>query len=189
MPQTLSSTQWTPFPVELVFAFFANPANLPHLMPKWQQAKIENSRLVAPPMRPLAANPTFRFQSPAAGVGSEMEISFRPVPRLPWRIGWLARITEFEWNSHFCDVQVTGPFASWKHRHGIVAESRTDSSGKLVEGTLISDHVEYAVPFGPLGLVANAMFVRRQMDSTFAYRQKRLEEILPVALKQSARRS
>jgi ligand-binding SRPBCC domain-containing protein len=189
MPHTLSSSQWTPFPVELVFAFFANPANLPHLMPKWQQAKIESTRLVAAPIRPLAANPEYRFQSPAAGTGSEMEISFRPVPKLPMRIGWLARITEFEWNSHFCDEQVKGPFASWKHRHGIVAESRADSSGKVVEGTLISDDVEYAVPLGPLGSLANALFVRRQMEDTFAYRQRRLDEILPVALKQSMRRS
>jgi ligand-binding SRPBCC domain-containing protein len=59
----------------------------------------------------------------------------------------------------------------------------------VIEGTLISDDVEYGVPFGPLGAVANAVFVRRQMEATFAYRQKRLEEILPVALKQSARRS
>jgi ligand-binding SRPBCC domain-containing protein len=189
MPQTLSSTQWTPFPVELVFAFFANPANLPHLMPKWQQAKIENSRLVAAPARPVAANPEFRYQSPAAGVGSEIEISFRPVPRLKWRIGWLARITEFQWNNHFCDEQVKGPFASWKHRHGIVAESRMDDSGKLVEGTLISDDVEYTLPLGPLGALANPMFVRRQMKTTFAYRQTRLDEILPVAMRQAARRS
>ena len=188
MPQTLSSTQWTPFPIELVFAFFANPANLPHLMPKWQQAKIESTRLVAAPMRPVAANPEFRYQSPAAGVGSEIEISFRPVPRLPSRIGWLARITEFEWNDHFSDEQVTGPFASWKHRHGIMAESRTDSSGKVIEGTLISDDVEYAVPLGPLGVIANAVFVRRQMEATFSYRQRRLEEILPVAMRQATRR-
>jgi ligand-binding SRPBCC domain-containing protein len=189
MPESLSSSQWTPYPVELVFAFFANPANLPHLMPKWQQARIESSRLIAAPVRPVSPDPQLRYQSPAAGVGSEMQISFRPIPKLAWRIGWLARITEFVWNSHFCDEQVTGPFQSWKHRHAIVAESRPDAAGKLTAGTLISDDVEYALPLGPLGNVANAVFVRRQMEATFAYRQKRLEEILPVALRQAVRRS
>jgi ligand-binding SRPBCC domain-containing protein len=184
MPETLRTSQWTAFPVELVFAFFANPGNLPHLMPKWQQARIESSRLLAPPPRPLAPDPAFRYQSPAAGEGSEMVISFRPIPRLSFRIRWLARITEFVWNSHFCDEQLKGPFRFWKHRHGIVAESRNG-----VNGTLISDEVEYSLPGGPLGSVADSIFVRRQMGATFAYRQQRLEEILPVAARQAIRRN
>lgn len=189
MPELLRTDQWTPHPVELVFAFFANPGNLPHLMPKWQQAKVESSRLIAPPPRPVAPDPTLRFQSPAAGVGSEMAISFRPIPKLPLRIGWQARITEFVWNSHFCDEQVKGPFASWKHRHGIVAESRPDESGTPIVGTRITDEVEYTLPLGPMGEVAQAVFLRRQMQATFVYRQQRLEEILPVAARQAARRS
>jgi ligand-binding SRPBCC domain-containing protein len=195
MPETLSTSQWTPFPVELVFAFFANPGNLPHLMPKWQQARVESSRLVAPPSRPVAPDPTLRFQSPAAGMGSEMAISFRPVPRLPLRVGWLARITEFVWNSHFCDEQIKGPFASWRHRHSIVAETRADENGapgesrEPVRGTLISDEVEYSLPLGPLGSAVHGLFVRRQMEATFVYRQARLEAILPVAARQAARRS
>ena len=113
-----------------------------------------------------------------------MVISFRPIARLPFRIGWVARVTEFVWNSHFCDEQVQGPFRSWKHRHGIVAETRDG-----VNGTLLSDDVEYSLPAGPLGSLANALFVRRQMEAMFAYRQKRVEEILPVALRQATRRS
>jgi len=189
MPETLSTSQWTPYPVELVFAFFANPGNLPHLMPKWQQARVESSRLVAPPPRPVAPDPALRFQSPAAGEGSEMEISFRPVARLPFRVGWTARITEFVWNSHFCDEQVKGPFASWRHRHGIAPEMRADEAGTAINGTLISDEVAYSLPLGPLGDMAHGLFVRRQMESTFAYRQRRLEEILPAAQRQAARRS
>jgi ligand-binding SRPBCC domain-containing protein len=188
MPEILRTSQWTPYPVELVFAFFANPGNLPHLMPKWQQARVESSRLVAPPTRPLALDPSLRFQSPAAGVGSEIEISFRPIRRLGFRVAWLASITEFAWNSHFCDEQVKGPFASWKHRHEIVSESRPADAGQTIRGTLISDEVEYALPLGPLGSIANNLFVRRQMEATFAYRQHRLEEILPVAARQAARR-
>ena len=184
MPETLRTSQWTAFPVELVFAVFANPGNLPHLYPQWQRARIENSRLIAPPARPIAPDPTLRFQSPAAGEGSEMAISFRPIARVPWRVGWVARITEFAWNSHFCDEQVRGPFASWKHRHGISAEVREG-----VNGTFISEEVEYRLPMGPLGDAADAMFVRRQMETTFAYRQGRLEEILPMAARQAARRS
>jgi ligand-binding SRPBCC domain-containing protein len=184
MPETLRTSQWTAFPVELVFAFFANPGNLPHLMPKWQQARIESSRLLAPPPRPVAPEPALRYQSPAAGEGSEMVISFRPIQRLPFRIGWQARITEFVWNSHFWDEQLKGPFRSWKHRHGIVAEARDG-----VIGTLISDEVEYSLPGGVLGSALDAIFIRRQMEATFLYRQQRVEEILPVVARQAKRRS
>ncbi len=184
MPQTLKTSQWVPFPVELVFAFFANPGNLPHLMPKWQQAKVENSRFLAPPPRPLAPDPALRFQSPAAGEGSEMMISFRPFPGLPLRFRWLARISEFVWNDHFCDEQVKGPFAAWKHCHRIVAETQDG-----VPGTRVIDEVEYSMPLGPLGAIGNALFVHNQMEATFAYRQQRLEDILPVAARQATRRS
>jgi ligand-binding SRPBCC domain-containing protein len=184
MPETLRSSQWTPHPIELVFAFFANPANLPHLMPKWQQAKIESSRLIAPPPRPVAADPERRFQSQAAGVGSEMVLSFRPFRGLPFRMSWLARITEFEWNDHFCDEQLKGPFATWKHCHRIVAETQDG-----VEGTRVTDEVEYTMPLGPLGAIGNELMVRGIMESSFAFRKKRLEEILPVAARQAVRRA
>jgi len=184
MPHSFSTSQWVPFPVELAFAFFANPANLPHLMPKWQRAKIESSRLIAPPARPVALDPALRFHSPAAGTGSEMVISFRPVPGIGFRIGWLARITDFVWNSHFCDEQLKGPFASWKHCHHIGSETRDG-----VTGTRIRDEVEYSLPMSPLGTLGYGLLVRRQIEKTFAYRQQELERILPIAARQATRRS
>jgi ligand-binding SRPBCC domain-containing protein len=184
MPQNLTTSQWVPYPVELVFAFFANPGNLPHLAPKWQKARLESSRLIAPPPRPVAPDPALRYQSPAAGAGSELVVSFRTLHTLPIRLTWLARITEFAWNSHFCDEQLKGPFRSWKHRHGIIAETREG-----VNGTRIADEVEYSLPGGPLGSLADALFVRRQMEATFAYRLKQVEEILPVAARQATRRN
>ncbi len=183
MPETLETSHWVPYPVELVFAFFANPANLPHLMPGWQQPRIESSRIEAPPARPVPAEQALRFQSPAAGAGSEMLFSFRPLPGLPLRLKWLARITEFAWFSHFADVQVVGPFASWQHRHHITPETRDNQSG-----TRITDHVRYTLPMGPLGSLANALVVRRMMQQTFLYRQRQLEHILPVVARQAARR-
>lgn len=184
MPQRFTTTQWTPYPIELVFAFFANPGNLPHLMPAWQKAKIESSRIIPPESRPVAADPALRFQSVAAGVASEIVVSFRPIPGLPFRIGWLARITEFEWNSHFCDEQIKGPFASWSHSHRILAESL---DGGL--GTRITDEVEYSLPLGPLGALGHTLLIRRQVEEAFAYRQRKLDEILPVAARQATRRS
>ena len=181
MTQRFDTEQWVPYPVELVFAFFANPANLPHLMPRKLETRIEDARIVAPPPRPEAADPSRRFKSVAAGVGSEILISFYPIPWVPRRVSWLACITEFEWNSHFCDAQMRGPFTVFQHRHGIKAEFRDG-----LEGTLVSDAVEFALPYGRLGRIAGAM-VRRQLANSFAYRQKRLPEILAAAQRQAER--
>jgi ligand-binding SRPBCC domain-containing protein len=182
MMQRFVTCQWVPFPVELVFAFFANPTNLPHLMPPKLKTRIEDARLQPPPAWPLAADPARRFHSVAAGEGSEILVSFYPVRWFPRRVSWMARITEFEWNSHFCDQQTRGPFDQFNHRHGIQAETRDG-----VEGTLVNDEIDYSLPFGVLGQLSAAL-VRRQLEKSFAHRQQRLPEILAVAARQAAKR-
>jgi ligand-binding SRPBCC domain-containing protein len=183
MAQRFESRQWVPYPVELVFAFFANPSNLPFLMPPQQQARIEDVRLNPPPPRPVAKDPERRFRSVAAGVGTEIILSFRPVVLLPQRVGWTARIVEFEWNSHFADEQIKGPFKRFHHRHGIQREIRDG-----VEGTTVSDAVDYDLPLGALGKLGSG-FVRAQMEKGWQYRQKRLPEILAAAARQAVQRA
>lgn len=175
--------QWVPFPVELVFAFFANPANLPHLMPRKFETRIEDARIQPPPPRPLAADSARRFKSIAAGAGSEILISFFPIPWVPRRVSWMARITDFEWNSHFCDEQARGPFSHFHHRHGIEGEVRNGE-----EGTLVRDEIEFALPYGLIGRWGAAM-VRRQLTKSFAHRHKRLPEILAAASRQAVQRA
>jgi ligand-binding SRPBCC domain-containing protein len=43
--------------------------------------------------------------------------------------------------------------------------------------TLIVDQVEYEMPFGPLGRVAHKVFLRRQIQETFAFRQQEIARI------------
>jgi len=182
MMQRFETRQWVPYPVELVFAFFANPANLPHLMPPKLKTRIEDARIQPPPVRPVALDPARRFLSVAAGVGSEILVSFYPLRWFPRRLSWTARITEFVWNSHFCDEQLRGPFDQFNHRHGIEAETRDG-----IEGTLVGDDVEYALPFGRVGRLGGVL-VQKQLQSGFAYRQQRLPEILAAADRHAARR-
>jgi ligand-binding SRPBCC domain-containing protein len=182
MAQHFETRQWVPFAVELVFAFFANPSNLPHLMPPAQKVRIEDIRMQPPPSRPVAADPSRRFRSVAAGTGSEILISFCPVGWLPQRVSWMARIVEFDWNSHFVDEQIRGPFRQFRHRHEVGGETR-----ESVEGTLVADLIEYEPPAGAVGWLAPGM-IRRQFEVAFAYRQKRLPEILAVAAQQAVRR-
>ena len=168
MPHHLQFEQWVPFPLEHVFGFFSNPENLPRMMPESSATKlIEVNRRTAPSPSPGVAS------DKAAGVGSTIVTSFRVFPGLPIEARWIARITEFEWNRYFADVQAKGPFKSWHHRHEFVAETRNG-----VSGTLVRDVIDYEVGFGFAGVVTNAVFVRRQMQATFAQRQQVLPQLL-----------
>jgi ligand-binding SRPBCC domain-containing protein len=167
MRHHLEMQQWVPYPVERVFAFFANPENLPPLMPSWQKARIDTSSIVAPPVSALHRG---EF---AAGEGSRMTISFRALPLVPVRMRWDAKITAFAWDDHFCDEQLSGPFAYWLHCHRVKPDTR-DS----VRGTLVTDVVTYAMKFGPLGEVANLFGGELQMRSLFRYRQQQLLTLL-----------
>jgi ligand-binding SRPBCC domain-containing protein len=183
MPQHFETKQWILFPVELVFAFFANPHTLPHIMPPELSGRVEDVRLSPPPPRPASADPARRFQSLAGGTGTEILVSFRPISWLGARISLTAKIVEFEWNSHFADEQVSGPFARFHHRHGIAAETRDG-----VEGTLVADAIEYTLPGGIFGALAGGI-VQKQLEKSFEFRHKRLPEVLAAAWKQASRRS
>ena len=125
-----STEQWIAAPVEQVFAFFADPENLPRLMPRWQRAYIQQARLVSPQQQ---AEPwTDTPQGVVAGEGSEMTIRFRPVPLSPIQLSWRARIAEFAWNDHFCDEQLSGPFAYWRHCHRVRPEICNGAPGTRV---------------------------------------------------------
>lgn len=180
MRHTFQAEQWLPFPVEWVFAFFANPENLPRLMPAWQKARIEEASFAPPPRRPIVSNPALRFGGIAAGVGTRMTLSFRPFPYCPLRVPWEAEIDEFAWNDHFCDTQLRGPFGFWHHCHRIHPETRTNENGEPVTGTLIRDEVEYEMLFGTLGDLAQRLFIEGQFRRMFDYRHQRTAQLLPL---------
>jgi ligand-binding SRPBCC domain-containing protein len=163
------SEQWLPSPVEDVFAFFADPDNLPALLPPRQKARIEKVDLVPPSQRAST------LKSPViAGPGSRITLSFRPFPLCPVRVRWQAEIGDFVLNEHFRDRQLKGPFASWNHCHHV---RRIDAI--QIDVTLVTDVVEYELPFGPLGRLAHQLFVRKRIESIFAYRQEQLARIFP----------
>lgn len=159
---------WVPFPLSRVFLFFADPNNLPRIMPPETATRIDALRLVPPPGRPGTPN-SVRI----AGTGSEIDTSFRIVPGLPFCAQWTARITEFEWNHHFADIQAKGPFKSWHHRHEFAAEPRNG-----IAGTVVRDQIDYSVGFGTFGEMAQTIFIEAQLRKTFQRRQNALPKLL-----------
>jgi len=101
--------------------------------------------------------------------GAEFKLQIR---RMGLRLTWTARIAEYEPPFFFVDEQASGPFAYWRHRH----EFRPTEYGAM-----ISDRVEYALPFGAVGRLAHRLFVRHQLEELFDYRRRAMGEILTGA--------
>ncbi|HTR26273.1 MAG TPA: SRPBCC family protein [Terriglobales bacterium] len=163
MPYHAQFEHWVAAPLERVFAFFADPMNLPRIMPAWLQIRFEELTVV----------PALPPSSDFAGVGTKFVASYRALPFLPMRIQSEAEIVGFEMNAFFADMQMKGPFRSWHHRHEFSAEERGG-----VPGTRLRDRMEYELGFEPLGWIVNALFIAPQMRRTFAYRQRSLQRLL-----------
>ena len=84
---------------------------------------------------------------------------------------WRTLISRWEPDDCFVDEQVKGPYAMWVHSHRF-----SDADG----GTLVSDEVRYRLPLYPAGEVAHPL-VRIQLRRIFAYRSRRISELLGTA--------
>ena len=150
MFHTLRSEQWVPRPLDEVFAFFSDAANLGVITPPWLG---------------------FRMLTPAVHIVQGALIRYRlGLHGIP--IGWTTQIRRWDPPHRFVDVQLRGPYQLWHHTHRF--ESRDG-------GTLMRDVVRYRLPFGVLGRVVNALMVRRDVESIFAYRTERIAQLFGAA--------
>jgi ligand-binding SRPBCC domain-containing protein len=165
------AVQWLPVELRRVFAFFSCPANLPRIMPPELQVRTEWAELVPPVAGRASVSETLEME--AAGAGSEFVISFRPLPLLPIRMEWHARIEEYEPGKFFRDIQLTGPMRRWSHRHKFQSENRNG-----VDGTLIQDCVEFELGYGWPGRLLERCFVLPSLRKSFTQRQGLIERAL-----------
>ena len=86
---------------------------------------------------------------------------------LPLR--WRTEIREWNPPRQFVDVQLRGPYTLWYHTHTF-----EESHG----GTLCIDRVRYR-PRG--GALIHRLFMRRDVERVFQYRQQRLRELIGPA--------
>jgi ligand-binding SRPBCC domain-containing protein len=81
------------------------------------------------------------------------------------RVRWLTQITHVEHGHRFIDEQRAGPYRLWIHEHRF---EPLPSSVRMI------DHVTYALPFGPLGDLVHALYVRRRLAYIFDYRREKV---------------
>jgi ligand-binding SRPBCC domain-containing protein len=107
----LEARLWLGRPRPEVFAFFADPANLPYLSPP-----AFGVRLLTP--------------VPVMTAGGVLDYRMRwlGVP-----IRWRAFVREFDPPYRYLDVQLRGPFARWEHRHRFLEED----GGTVVEDRVV----------------------------------------------------
>lgn len=82
---------------------------------------------------------------------------------------WRTLISDWEPPHRFVDVQQKGPYALWRHEHTFKA---------VPGGKRVVDRVQYKMPLGPLGELAHRLFVGRQLDAIWSFREERLQWIL-----------
>jgi len=116
----LRRTQVVARPIEDVFAFFADAANLEHITP--------------PELRFRILTPTpINVQQ---GTLIDYRLSLFGVP-----FGWKTRISTWQPPFMFVDEQLRGPYREWIHTHTFET---------VPEGTRLSDHVQFRLPLHPL---------------------------------------
>jgi ligand-binding SRPBCC domain-containing protein len=140
MAHTLERSTFIPRPRPEVFAFFADAHNLERITPGFLRFHI------------LTPDPI--VMQPGTLIDYEMRLYGLPVR-------WRTVIQVFKPDDVFVDVQISGPYRSWRHRHTFL-----DVPG----GTTMHDRVDYEMPYGPVGAIAHLLFVRRSLDRIFDYR-------------------
>lgn len=144
---TLSQQQLVRKPIGDVFEFFSRPENLERLTPKHLGFRI------------LTPSPI------AMKEGAVIDYSIR-IAGLPVR--WTTLITLYEPPHRFVDLQLKGPYSYWHHTHTFT---------KTPEGTLLSDEVRYAMPFGIVGRWMRELVVRHQLEHIFRQRSYVIEDL------------
>jgi len=135
-------------PLADVFPFFQKPENLATITPPWLNFVV------------LSALPV------QMAPGTRIDYSIRI---LGIRLRWTSLITVYDPPNLFLDEQVKGPYALWRHKHVFTPQDN---------GVLVEDEVTYALPFGLLGEVTNALYVRWALKAIFDYREKMIRELL-----------
>lgn len=144
MSYLLRREQFIPRPRAEVFDFFSKAENLDFLTPPWL-----HFRILTP--LPIAMH---------CGTLIRYRIRWRLVP-----VGWTTEIKVWDPPFRFVDQQLKGPYRLWHHTHAFE---------ETADGTRMTDEVRYALPWGPLGSLAHACIVRRDLEAIFDYRYQQV---------------
>ncbi|MCU7494155.1 MAG: SRPBCC family protein [Ignavibacteria bacterium] len=82
-------------------------------------------------------------------------------------VTWITEITHVTDYDFFVDEQRFGPYKFWHHEHTF------KELGAEIEMT---DLVHYAIPFGLIGRILNAVIIKRRLNKIFSFRSMFLKD-------------
>jgi len=133
--------------LQTAWDFFSSPMNLPKITPKDMAFTVLSEQ---------KTNKIFE--------GMIIDYTVSPLLGIPLK--WKTRITSVIPNKSFTDFQEKGPYKLWNHHHEFIPNEK---------GVLMIDKVDYELPFGVLGNIAHALFVKKKLEKIFNYRFDVLE--------------
>lgn len=140
----LKRKQFLPVSLSQAWAFFLSPENLSMITPPHMGFEI-------------------KYFSGSAKTYPGQIIQYK-VGILPGiKVNWVTEITHVKENEYFIDEQRFGPYSFWQHQHHF---------REVHGGIEMIDEVNYAVPFGLLGRIAHFIFVGKEVEAIFNYREK-----------------
>ena len=125
-----------------VFAFHEQANVLSLLIPPWETAQVVQPAKISE-------------------VGTQAIVETKVFGPITAR--WVAQHTVYDPPHLFEDVQVKGPFRSWRHRHMVAPHA---------EGAILRDEIDYEPPLGFLGRALAPLFVQRRLQKLFDYRHE-----------------
>jgi len=149
MLHTLHTKQVLKSDLNTVWDFMSSPANLAKITPSYMGFHILGD---AAPEKMYAGQIIEYYVTPVAGI----------------KMHWVTEITHVQDKAYFVDEQRFGPYSFWHHKHFL----------KEVPGGIeMTDILHYKVPFGFLGKIVNALFIKKKINEIFEYRYNKLEKL------------
>ncbi len=123
-----------------VFAFHESPDALEKLSPPWETVNVLQKANIRE-------------------IGSRAIIETKLFGLIP--VKWIAEHTKYEPPRMFEDVQISGPFASWRHQHIIIPHEN---------GAILRDEIEFEPPMWIFGRLAAPFAILPKLEKMFEYR-------------------
>ena len=131
----LITVQKLPITIEKAWVFFSSPKNLINITPK-----------------ELNLTPTSKLPDKMYP-GMFIKYSVKPLLGIP--TNWVTEITHVKEFEYFVDEQRHGPYTIWHHQHHFKEEN---------DGVLMTDIVDYKLPFGIIGKIAHKLFIEKKLN-------------------------
>ena len=127
---------------EKVFGFHLLPDAFERLVPPWEKVKIiQRADITKIGSRAVIESKIFGF----------------------FKVRWVAEHTRYEPPRMFEDVQISGPFASWRHQHIVLPHEAN---------AILRDEIEYEPPGSVFGKAVAPIFIESKLEKMFAYRHE-----------------